>query len=250
MDNSGLSLVFAVMNRTEVLIQSIPTWLESKSFDELIIVDWSSKEPVFTDSRTQNIINDPRVRIIRVENEPYFLTPSFPLNLGISKASNKKVLKLDIDYKLTNSTLFDFINKISPLLNRSFFVTDFQFCKITISIIGFILLNKEHFLAINGYNENLRGWGYEDMDLYDRLSQLVQKNILKDLDDYIFHIPHEDSLRIANYVDKETPIIDNERMNRVRAKGLPWTKPSSYNTINTIYGSDNKVKCEFLERIK
>jgi hypothetical protein len=249
MDNNDLSLVFPIMNRTNILIQSIPTWLGSDGFNELIIIDWSSKEPVFTDPRIQNIIDDPRVRIIRVENETHFLTPSFPLNLGISKASNKKVLKLDIDYKLTNPTLFDFINKISPLLNRSFFVTDFQFCKTTISIIGFILLNQDHFFAVNGYNENLRGWGYEDMDLYDRLSRLVQKNILKDLDDYIFHIPHDDSLRIANSLDKEIPIVDNERMNRYRAKALVWTKPSEYKVIDTVY-SNNKVKCEFVERIK
>ena len=246
----GISLLFPVMNRTNVLIQSIPTWLESDSFSELIIVDWSSSEPIFTDPLTQNIINDPRVRIIRVENEPYFLSPSYAINLGVSRASNKKILKLDVDYKLINIDLFRFINQISPLLKRSFFVTDFVFCKITISIIGFILFNKDHFLAVNGYNENLKGWGYEDIDFYNRLSEVVQKNILSDLDSYIFHIPHEDSLRVANYIDKETPIIDNERMNRVRAKGLFWTTPSSYNTIKTIYSSDNKVKCEFVERIK
>lgn len=245
-----VSLVFPVMNRTDVLIQSIPTWLESGSFNELIIVDWSSSEPIFTDPRTQDIINDPRVKVIRVENEKFFLSPSYSINLGVSRASNKKILKLDIDYKLINFDLFKFIQKVSPLLNRSFFVTDFQFCKITISIIGFVLFNKDHFLAVNGYNENLRGWGYEDINFYNRLSEIVQKNIISDLERYIFHIPHDDALRNANHIDKEIPLVDNERMNRARAKGLPWTKPSSYNTINTIYSSDNKPKCEFVERIK
>jgi predicted glycosyltransferase involved in capsule biosynthesis len=246
----GISLVFPVMNRTNILVQSVPTWLESDAFNELIIVDWSSSEPIFTDPSTQDIINDPRVKVIRVENEPFFLSPSHSINLGVSRASNNIILKLDIDYKLINFDLFKFIKNISPILKRSFFVTDFGFCKVTISMMGFVLFNKDHFLAVNGYNENLRGWGYEDIDFYNRLSEITQKNIISDLESYVFHIPHDDSLRIANHIDKETPIVDNERMNRARAKALPWTKPSSYNTVKTIYDSDNKVKCEFVERIK
>jgi predicted glycosyltransferase involved in capsule biosynthesis len=249
MDGDGLSLVFPIMNRTHVLIQSIPTWLESKSFDELIIVDWSSKIPIYDDPLVKQIIEDSRVKIIRVENETSFISLSFALNLGISKASNTNILKLDIDYKLINLELFNFIDTIKPLLKSSFFITEPQYCKITISIVGFILLNKNHFFNVNGYNENLKGWGYEDSDLYIRLSRLVQKNLLTDLDDYIFHIPHEDSLKIENYVDKETPIGDNERMNRIRARVFPCKKPSTYKTIDIVY-NNNKVKYELVERIK
>lgn len=249
MQSEGISLVFPVMNRTDVLIQSVPTWLESNSFNELIIVDWSSSEPIFTDPRTQDIINDSRVRVIRVENEKFFLSPSYSINLGVARSSNKKILKLDIDYKLINFDLFKFIHKVSPLLNRSFFVTDFPFCKITISIIGFVLFNKDHFLAVNGYNENLRGWGYEDINFYDRLSMIVQKNIISDLESYIFHIPHDDALRSVNHIDKEIPLGDNERMNRARAKAFPSTKLSQYKTIDTIYCND-KAKYELVERIK
>jgi hypothetical protein len=249
MDGDGLSLVFSVMNRTNVLIQSIPSWLKSKSFDELIIVDWSSTIPIYNDPIVKDIIKDDRIKIIRVENEKSFISPSFPLNLGISKALNENIIKLDIDYQLINLELFDFINTIKPLLKKSFFVTDSPFCKTTISIIGFILLNKYHFLYVNGYNENLKGWGFEDLDLYQRLESLIAKNILTDLDDYIFHIPHDDSLRIANYVDKQTPIGDNERMNRSRAKAFPPTKLSEYKTIDTIY-CNNKVKYELVERIR
>lgn len=236
------------MNRTDVLVRSVPSWLQNADIEEVLIVDWSSSIPVFEDPKTQNIINDPRVRVVRAENEPYFLSPSFSINLGVEKTSNDHIIKLDIDYELINQDFLKYLNKILPKLTSGFFITDFHYVPNNESMMGFVIFHKSHFHMVNGYNEIFRGWGYEDLNMYDKLSRVCQKYIISNLGKFIYHIPHDDTVRNANHIDKDTPIMDNEKRNRARALS-PEPPRSQYNTLSTLQ-ENNKIKYEIVERIK
>lgn len=252
MNTDGLSIVFPVMNRTEILCQSVPTWLDNDFVDEIIIVDWSSNIPIYNDERTSSIISNSKIRLIRVDKEKFFLTPSLSLNLGILRASNDNILKLDIDYKLINKKFFDNISKLKPTLKKNFFVMDSATCSDNpdnICLTGFVFFHRSYFLTVNGYNENLSGWGFEDLDLYDRMSPEAQKFIIKDIDKYIYHIPHSDKLRTINHIDYNLNHKDTERLNRGRAIAFPQKKMSEYITKHTVL-ENNKIKYEIVERIK
>jgi len=64
----GICLYIYVMNRTENIKNNIKTWL-NQSIDQLIIIDWSSKEEFYD---FINGINDPRILYVRVPNESSF----------------------------------------------------------------------------------------------------------------------------------------------------------------------------------
>ena len=248
MSDNNISLVFPVMNRTHVLIQSVPTWLQSDLVDEVVIVDWSSKIPIYEDPLTQSIVSDPRVRIVRIDNEPFFLNPSFSINVGVIKATYPHILKLDIDYQLIDIKFMSLIKKLLPKLNDGFFITDFAYLEDLICMMGFVFFHKKHFEMVGGYNEIFRGWGYEDIHMYNKLSQVCQKYIISNLTKFIFHIPHDDVLRNENHIDKYIPIVDNERKNRERGMAEPPAM-SQYKTIKTLVEND-LIKYEIMERLK
>lgn len=248
MSTNKVSLVFPVMNRTHILIQTVPSWLLSELVSEVVIVDWSSKIPIYDDPLTQSIVADPRVRIIRVDNEEFFLNPAFSINIGVVKATYPNILKLDIDYKLIDTKFMSLINNILPKLDDGFFVTDFAFVKDLICMLGFVLFNRKHFDMVGGYNEVFRGWGYEDLHMYDKLSQVCQKYVISNLTKFVYHIPHDDTLRNENHIDKQISLVDNERKNRERSL-LPSPPMSSYNTVTKLV-DNGTIKYEILERIK
>ena len=87
-----VSIITACKNRTQALYASIGTWLLKKEVHEVIIVDWSSDNPIF------EITNlDDRVKVIRVDNEKYFNMPQ-PLNLAASIATGDAILTMGTDY--------------------------------------------------------------------------------------------------------------------------------------------------------
>jgi len=248
MSTYPVSIVFPVMNRTDVLLRSVPSWLVDDHINEIIIVDWSTDIPIFTDPRTQDIMKNPRIRVVRAENETYFLSPSFSINLGVEKATHNHIIKLDIDYELIDQNFIKYLSKILPKLTSGFFITDFHYVPNNESMMGFVIFNKQHFDMVNGYNEIFRGWGYEDLNMYDKLSQVCQKYIISNLGKFIYHIPHDDSMRNANHIDKDTPIMDNEKRNRALA--LRSEPPrSQYTTLSALYENE-KIKYEIVERIK
>ena len=89
-----ISVICACKNRENALRISLNSWLNFKEIDEIIIVDWSSDQPL-----SNFLPLDERIKIIRVDNKEYFNQPQ-PLNLAINFASGDRILKLDTDYVL------------------------------------------------------------------------------------------------------------------------------------------------------
>lgn len=58
---------------------------------------------------------------------------------------------------------------------------------------GLLLVRKEHFLAVNGFNSDLDGWGFEDLDFQLRLQFI--KNITPQLVGEATHLTHSDNIR-------------------------------------------------------
>ena len=77
----NVSVICACKNRYNALRVSLNSWLAFDEIKEIIIVDWSSDEPIGHLTKI-----DKRIKVICVDNEKYFNQPQ-PLNLAASIAT-------------------------------------------------------------------------------------------------------------------------------------------------------------------
>ena len=82
----GLSIVTACRNRNDNLAQVLPGWL-ALGPDEVVVVDWSSDEPVADTLAAAGII-DASIRVIRVEGEECWCL-SYAFNTGFRTARSR-----------------------------------------------------------------------------------------------------------------------------------------------------------------
>lgn len=219
----SISVICACKNRNSPLHISLNSWLNFKEIGEIIIVDWSSDEPL---NYLTNL--DSRIKIVRVPNKTYFNQPQ-PLNLAASIASGDYILKLDTDYIL--NPYYNFIEKYFPDDNSftsgihdyespEFYNPDtgiYMIDKVSMSVpdleeyfnsyspyfkylTGLLFISKENFNKVGGYNENLgKCYAFEDDEMFKRLRIMGLNENKLDCDYYLTHIPHPDKKRIENF---------------------------------------------------
>lgn len=77
---------------------------------------------------------------------------------------------------------------------------------------GLLLVRKEDFLRIDGYNGQLHGWGWEDQDMISRLT--LGAGLARINEGYALHISHDDEGRIAAYPPVSSRWESRDRMFR------------------------------------
>jgi glycosyltransferase involved in cell wall biosynthesis len=218
-----ISLIVPVMNRSDRVIPCLETWINQPQINEILIVDWSSTVPIKTDPDLTPITNHNKTKIVRVNDEKSFISMSFSLNVALNYAKYDHILKCDIDYKLIN-----------PELLNMFQIDENNFYCGTVrnkwDFHGFSFFKKEDAIKINGYNEKFRGWGWDDEDFYRRLEKIgLERIIIMEIDDFLYHIPHDDSLRTANYPEKRKHLTN--RQNAIISSEEDVGQISKYTTI-------------------
>lgn len=153
------SLVTACMNREPHVRQNLPHWLRLPRVDEIVIVDWSSREPL-----AELTAVDPRVRVVRVDGEPRWIL-SYAYNLGIARATQPAILKCDADCRPQPE-----VTALEPAPGR-FFAGNWRSGTPVgkPSVNGQCVFLKSQFEQVNGYSEIIRTYGRDDEDFYDRL---------------------------------------------------------------------------------
>lgn len=234
----NVSVICACKNRYEPLSISLQSWLLFKEIKEIIIVDWSSDEPI---SHLTKL--DPRIKVITVPNKKYFNQPQ-PLNLAVSIATGDRILKFDVDHVMNPYWNFfeDYVideetfasgessYKSPEYVDQSgASMVDFgsmQFNDIVDycnsyseyykSLYGMLYITKENFLKSGGYNEDLgEFYGFEDTELCMRLRLMNLNHRKMDYDFRLFHIPHPDTKRIEYFkgTHNEDEIVAGMRYN-------------------------------------
>lgn len=223
MEEMNISLICACKNRYPALRISLNSWLSFDQIKEIIIVDWSSDEPI---SHLTKL--DPRIKVITVQNQKYFNQPQ-PLNLAASIARGDYILKCDTDYMI--NPYYDFFGKykvtdknfvsghhnfespsfVDPetgyeMINK-YTMTDDQLLTYFNSyspffkyLTGLLLLKKDNFNAIGGYDETFyKYYAFEDDDICRRLRNYGLEQTKIDFDYHLIHLPHPDKKRIENF---------------------------------------------------
>lgn len=62
---------------------------------------------------------------------------------------------------------------------------------------GLLLVRRDDFLAAEGYNSDLHGWGWEDQDMISRLT--LGRGLQRINQGHAIHISHDDHARVAHY---------------------------------------------------
>lgn len=208
-----VSVVCGCMDRLGMLMQALPTWLAFPEIDEVIVVDWSSKEDVETAVAE---LKDPRARVARVSGQSRWKA-SLSHNLGVGLASGDWILRLDADY-LLRAGFFE----RHPPAERAFYCADWRQARDEneLHLTGTAFFTRRDFFEVNGYNERIVTYGYEDDDLFERLkaSGLERKDVDHSM---LWHIPHSDSLRTENQDVRD--VRAETARNAALAHSLPWT---------------------------
>jgi len=185
----GISLVTCCRNRAENLIKAIPSWLKCSEISEIIIVDWTSDVPVYDDLKRAGIA-DARIKIFRVEEQSRWIL-SHAFNAGFRAASFSKILKIDADIILDR----DFFAQTN-LRKNTFITGNWRLADEGQEYInGFFFVTRKDLLKVNGFNEFITTYGWDDDELYARLKDAGLARVSLG-SRFLRHLDHEDTLRL------------------------------------------------------
>jgi hypothetical protein len=158
----GITMYVHLMNRNENVQKNLGNWLQQK-FDELILLDWSSKDPV---AEIPGVFDDPRVRVVRVDGQTKFIR-TLAQNLASRMARNRRIFKCDSDVELKG----DFFAE-HPLEAGEFWVGDWHHARDNNErhLHGETYYFIQDFLAVKGYDERIKSYGQDDTNLKDRMT--------------------------------------------------------------------------------
>ena len=222
--SDGISMYVHLMNRNENVQANLPNWLTQK-FDELILLDWSSKEPV---ANIPGVFDDPRVRVVRVEGQEKFIR-TLAQNLASQMARNKFIFKCDSDVLFKG----DFFAH-HHFKQGEFWVGDWHQGRDFNErhLHGETFYHVDDFYRVNGYDERIMAYGHDDTNLKDRmvLAGMVKKVISYNLLD---HIPHPQEQRATNQ-DMVHPMVKTYE-NRIAARTKTiWTSTDQLLTYTRV----------------
>jgi hypothetical protein len=219
----GITMYVHLMNRSENVQKNLGNWLQQK-FDELILLDWSSKDPV---AEIPGVFDDPRVRVVRVDGQTKFIR-TLAQNLASRMARHRRIFKCDSDVEFKG----DFFAS-HPLEAGEFWVGDWHHARDNNErhLHGETYYFIQDFLAVSGYDERIKSYGQDDSNLKDRM---VLSGLVKRVFDYdlIEHQHHEQKIRAqgsngihpmvatyANRVMTRTTPLWNSRSETTHFKG-------------------------------
>lgn len=202
------------MNRTESLIQALPTWCSLSILSEIIIVDWSSTIPIQHDERLPNCSTDIRIKWVRIDNAPRW-TLSCAYNVAMTHVTGNWILKVDSDTHLNPNVI-----ESNPLVeDRRFYCGNWRRATASaVHINGVVLAPTLAFQQIGGYNEWIQTYGWDDDDLYERL-ETAGWHRHDFAENSMYHINH---IRGETQDDRKLLTIYNMYLSRQ----LPWTATS------------------------
>lgn len=211
-----LTIVTVSMNRGGHLLKTAPLVSQWPHHDLHLVVDWSSEEPI----RRADLPHDSRIRLVRVDQESFW-SPSLAYNFAISLVSTEYVMRMDADcWPCANWNPFSSLNSNQILVGQG-----------GAGRFGQFLMPLKFFHDVGGFNEYMRGWGFEDKDLLYRLQSLKGCGLIAIHDDNIGVIQHANAERVSHPLfasDSEVlaALRSSRKRNLLIAAYCPFSKSS------------------------
>lgn len=174
-----LSFVVPVKSRLPQLQQTLPT-LAQQPNAEVIVVDVECPQKSADWVATSQFGN---VRTVRMTNMPVF-SAARARNIGAAHAQSRWLCFLDADTLLAPNFVRDVVTNLPAD----------SFTQFAVDAPGLVVVSREDFLRIGGYDEIFEGWGCEDNDLIARLQLLGRRREML-TNTWHTQIEHDDILR-------------------------------------------------------
>lgn len=226
----NLTVVTCSMNRDTYLPKQVKATKNLKNLHKHLIINWSSDNKL--NAELLNI--NPKVKIVNVMNEnSWWLSRAY--NFGFNLVDTSYIMKLDAD-TIIDAARFNSIE-----------VKDFDHIVFSKENSGYgnFYIKKSLVEEVNGFNEFIWGWGYDDIDLYKRLIALPVYNHKKSFFDgsLINVLDHENLDRFKNSqkkINKEFKFLENlasahSSVNKFISEKTIWD-----NSFPLIYKIDGK----------
>lgn len=201
-----VSIITTCKGRLDHLKECLPTWLNQGQYKdfEIVVVDYACPENTadYIDS-----LQDIRVRAIRATDCGEYFNLSRARNIGAIESVGDVLFFIDCDTKLSK----DFVRyHVEKVLVDGSFLTGWFYGDAT----GSCIVHRRDCFDIKGYNEVVKGWGYDDIDFYKRLEA-------RGIEQRGFHhgietIKHDDNDRVKHYPDRVMRRSDKHNKNKVQ----------------------------------
>ncbi len=243
----GVSVITAVKNRREAFEEALPTWLAHPEIDEIVVVDWASDLSLLP---LIEKFRDGRILLAEVTGQPKWIL-SHAFNLAARLCRGSLMLKLDADVKL----LAGFFEKHKPG-DDNFFCGNWRIRRNPneLHLNGILFLQRAALFRVNGYNEFIKFYGWDDSDLYQRLEMSGLRRADFDLDT-LFHIPHGERTLFQEIPGRLEHIPEEEKsgfatfLNRCIGNNHgKWSTERSLMEFNIIRKDDHLLSCTAMGR--
>lgn len=205
-----ISFVTVCMNRLEHLKKTLLKNIldNSDDFADFILIDYNSSDGLekWVSDNFILYLNSGKLKYFKT-TEPDFFHRSHSRNLGFKLSDKEIICNVDADNFL-GKNFSRYIKKQFEENNIVFLYSDYS--KDT---LGRVAVLKEYFLKIHGYDESFIGYGFEDIDIINRLKKVGNGKLI-DNRKFLRSIDHSNLFRIKNeqiisrikkiYVSKQT----------------------------------------------
>lgn len=166
---TSFSIVTQTHDRNDLLSRVLPSWLRLPAY-EIVIIDHPGRESALS---VVESCSDRRIRHLTARYDGEY-NVSVMKNAAFGAARRRVVLYFDADIEVTPHFT---VPNIDPDLPEAPFYQG-RFAGVPAPgnnflfdpAYGCIMLTRPQFNAVNGYDERMTGWGYEDTDFFRRLA--------------------------------------------------------------------------------
>lgn len=208
MHAEDISICTQVCDRNELLSTVLPSWI-SWGPSEIVIFDMGLEQ------NAVDLITDEEeyegIKIIKdLDGEPYSISKG--KNCAVRNTKSEWILYLDSDVEITKYFPRElevgenqYHNKVSGeksrLIDFLFDVEDTRALTLNEGgLSGSLLISREAYDAVNGLDERMEGYGYEDDDFRNRLALKGYER--REMPFGLRHLYHDNASRTVNYFVK------------------------------------------------
>ncbi len=157
--------------------------------------------------------------------EPACFKRSHSRNMAFRLASGDILVNVDAD-NFIGAGFADFIAQVFTKHANMYLTPEY----VIRDVMGRLAVKQEDFYAVNGYNEHMEGYGFEDLELYNRLSKTRQQLFFSDKK-YLQAIHHSNQERFANeYIGQQMDKMYITYLNPYTSELLFLYKDGRYET--------------------
>ena len=218
-----ISILSAVKDRQEHLLSSVSSWIDCECVSEIIITDWGSKEPI-----CDKLPHSDKIRIIRVNPDHCeYWSFSQAYNLSARICYSDYLLFINADEIIVDPKQLCSLERPS----EDFYYEGVSWDSDKAHGVYFLYMMREMFWKVNGFNERLIGYGYDDVDIRKRLRS--EGFVSKPADAKIEHIKHK-----AEHKSRENMV--NYGISWV----YPWEKDEKMIELENFNTEGNVIYCD------